>query len=354
MKKNYRGLLVFVSLLIAFLFISSATVTYGKEIVRNDYYIQSTDDPEIRIYVREKYNNTTDPKRAGKAVLFCHGATYPGDTFDCPVEGYSWMDYAVNHGYVAYYIDIRGYGRSTRPAVMNEDAAKNKPIVRFTTAMEDVDDVVDFIRKRTNVEKVSLIGWSWGTVISGGYATEHGDKIDKLVLYAPVYNNEVPAWTTNLKDPNNPDQIKPDIGAYRLVSEEAAKSRWGKQIVPEDKTEWREEQVFKAWIDDIMANDPDRDKHSPPKFRAPNGVLVDIFYIFTKRPVYDASKITVPTLIIRGNDDPTATEPDAKGLMAEIKAPVKRYISIANGTHFVGLEKNRLQLFREVQTFLDE
>ena len=160
MKKYYRGLLVTVSLLIGFLFIGSATTTYGTEIVRNDYFIQSTDDPGIKIHVREKYNNTTDPKRAGKAVLFCHGATYPGDTFDCPVEGYSWMDYAVNHGYVAYYLDIRGYGRSTRPAVMDEDAKKNKPIVRFTAAMEDVDDVVDFIRKRTSIEKVSLIAFN--------------------------------------------------------------------------------------------------------------------------------------------------------------------------------------------------
>ena len=82
---------------------------------------------------------------------------------------------------------------------MGEDPKKNKPIVRFTSAMEDVDDVVDFIRKRTNVEKVSLVGWSWGTVISGGYATELGDKVDKLVLYAPVYSHEVPAWTKNLK-----------------------------------------------------------------------------------------------------------------------------------------------------------
>ena len=174
--------MVLVSFLLAFICIGSAKFTYGKDIVRNDFFIQSTDDPEIKIYVREKYNNTTDPKRAGKAVLFCHGATYPGDSFDCPVEGYSWMDYVVNHGYVAYYLDIRGYGRSTRPAVMDEDAKKNKPIVQFTAAMEDVDDVVDFIRKRTNVEKVSLIGWSWGTVITGGYATEHGDKVNKLVL----------------------------------------------------------------------------------------------------------------------------------------------------------------------------
>jgi pimeloyl-ACP methyl ester carboxylesterase len=82
------------------------------------------------------------------------------------------LEKLFSNTYVAYYLDIRGYGRSTRPVVMNEDANKNKPIVRFTAAMEDVDDVVDFIRKRTNVEKVSLIGWSWGTVISGGYPRE--------------------------------------------------------------------------------------------------------------------------------------------------------------------------------------
>ena len=78
MKKNYRGLLAFVSLLIAFLFIGNATVTYGKEIVRNDHFIQSTDDPEIRIYVREKYNNTTDPKRAVKRSYSAMELHIPG------------------------------------------------------------------------------------------------------------------------------------------------------------------------------------------------------------------------------------------------------------------------------------
>ena len=103
-----------------------------------------------------------------------------------------------------------------------------------------------------------------------------------------------------------------------------------------------------------METDPARHKHTPDKFRTPNGTLVDIFYIFTERPVYDASKIKVPTMIIRGDDDPTATEADAKGLMAKIQSPMKRYVSVGNATHFLGLEKNYMQLFRAVQTFLDE
>ena len=35
-------------------------------------------------------------------------------------------------------------------------------------------------------------------------------------------------------------------------------------------------------------------------------------------------------------------------------APAKRYVVIGEGTHTVLLERNRIQLFREVQLFLDE
>ena len=34
-------------------------------------------------------------------------------------------------------------------------------------------------------------------------------------------------------------------------------------------------------------------------------------------------------------------------------APYKRYVEIGEGTHHVMLEKNRMQLFQEVQQFLD-
>jgi len=34
--------------------------------------------------------------------------------------------------------------------------------------------------------------------------------------------------------------------------------------------------------------------------------------------------------------------------------PVKRYVEIGEGTHSIIMEKNRLQLFQEVQLFLDD
>jgi alpha-beta hydrolase superfamily lysophospholipase len=35
------------------------------------------------------------------------------------------------------------------------------------------------------------------------------------------------------------------------------------------------------------------------------------------------------------------------------QAPYKRYVEIGEGTHNVMLERNRMQLFEEVQQFLD-
>jgi hypothetical protein len=37
-----------------------------------------------------------------------------------------------------------------------------------------------------------------------------------------------------------------------------------------------------------------------------------------------------------------------------VNTPYKRYVQIGEGTHFVVMEKNRIQLFEAVQQFLDE
>ena len=39
---------------------------------------------------------------------------------------------------------------------------------------------------------------------------------------------------------------------------------------------------------------------------------------------------------------------------ALVNAPYKRYVELGEGTHTIIMEKNRMNLFREVQLFLDE
>jgi alpha-beta hydrolase superfamily lysophospholipase len=37
-----------------------------------------------------------------------------------------------------------------------------------------------------------------------------------------------------------------------------------------------------------------------------------------------------------------------------VNSPGKRYVQLAEGTHSIIMEKNRLELFKAVQAFLDE
>src|ERR1051325_5340559 len=83
-------------------------------------------EPGIEIYVRNKRPADMTAFRPERTLLFVHGATYPAHTsFDLKLDGLSWMDYIAARGYDVYLLDLRGYGRSTRPKEMEEDAAQN-------------------------------------------------------------------------------------------------------------------------------------------------------------------------------------------------------------------------------------
>src|SRR4029453_10623888 len=116
-------------------------------------------EPGIEIYVRNKRPADMTTFRPERTLVFVHGATYPAHTsFDLKLDGMSWMDYIAARGYDVYLLDLRGYGKSTRPKEMAEDAKSNPPIVRGETAVKDIGAVVDFIRARRNIPRVNLIG----------------------------------------------------------------------------------------------------------------------------------------------------------------------------------------------------
>ncbi len=315
---------------------------------RFDHTIESSADPSAQLYLRERLPASKGAGDLDKAVLFVHGATYPGVTFDMPQAGYGWMTHTANHGYASYYLDIRGYGGSSRSDALDADPKANPPFSTAEEAVEDIADAVRFIRERTGVEKVSLIGWSWGTVTTGMFTASNNDLVDKLVLFAPVYSYQNQSWTSRLAHPDDPDQLN-DVGAYRTVTFEQARDRWEVQIPEgEDKDSWRDGDVLAEWFQQMVDYEPGE------LVRAPNGVLIDLWEIFNARPIYDAAQITVPTLVIRGSNDPTATREDGLGLYDRLGSQVKRYVEVGRGTHFVSLERAAPQLIAETQLFLDD
>ena len=304
-------------------------------------------EPGIEIYVRNKRPADMTAFRPERTLLFVHGATYPAHTsFDLKLDGVSWMEAIAARGYDVYLLDLRGYGKSTRPKEMDDKPEANAPIVRGTTAVKDISAVVDFILARRAIPRLNLMGWSWGTTLMATYTTQNPGKVERLVLYAPAWIRTTPS----LSRPPGP------LGAYRMVAREQAKTRW-LTGVPEDKKAalipagW-----FEAWADATFATDPAGARMSPPVLRAPNGVQQDGDEFFAAgKPYYDPAKITVPTLLVHAEWDR-----DTPAYMAQtlfpllVNAPGKRYVQLPEGTHTIMMEKNRQMLFEAVQAFLDE
>jgi pimeloyl-ACP methyl ester carboxylesterase len=304
-------------------------------------------DPGIQLYVRNKHPQGVEKFAPEKILLFVHGATYPAESaFDLKLNGLSWMDYIAQRGYDVYLVDLRGYGKSTRPPEMNQPALDNAPIVRTETAVKDVGAAVDFILARRGVAKIDLLGWSWGTEIMGWYTAQNNDKVNRLVLYAPI-------WVST--SPRSSAASDGKLGAYRAITRQAALDRWLKGVPEDKKAELIPAGWFNAWADATFATDPAGAKLSPPVVRAPNGVMQDIGEFWAAgKAQYDPAGIRVPTFLAHAEWDADTPSYMLYAYFARLtNAPYKRYVEIGEGTHNVMLEKNRLQLFEEVQQFLD-
>jgi len=305
-------------------------------------------DPGIELYVRNKRPADLTSFRPERTVLYVHGATYPASTaFDLKLDGLSWMDYIAARGYDVYLVDLRGYGKSTRPKEMQEDAKNNPPIVRGETAIKDIGSVVDFIRQRRGVPRVNLIGWSWGTTLMATYTAQNASKVERLVLYAPGWIRQTASLVQTGPGP---------LGAYRKVSRDQALTRWMTGVPEDKKASLIPAGWFDAWADATFVTDPEGSKANPQYIRAPNGVMQDSAeYWAAGKAYYDPAKITVPTLLVHAEWDR-----DLPAYMAQtlfpllVNSPGKRYVQLAEGTHTIIMEKNRLKLFEAVQAFLDE
>jgi pimeloyl-ACP methyl ester carboxylesterase len=315
-------------------------------LVTEEFHVPA-DEESIRLFVRNKRPADMSAYRAERTLLYVHGATYPSETaFDLQLSGLSWMEYIARQGWDVYLMDVRGYGASTRPREMDQPASENAPIVTTEVAVRDIAAVAAHIRERRRISKMVMMGWSWGTSTMAAYTAQNNDKVHKLVLYAPLWLRKTPSLTAQAGQ----------LGAYRTVTVDAARKRW-LTGVPENKlsslipADW-----FEQWAKATWATDPAGATENPPILRAPNGVVADVRNFWEKeKPLYDPANIRVPTLLIHAEWDADTPAYMSQALFPLLKnAPYKRYVVIGEGTHSVIMEKNRAQLFYEVQLFLNQ
>ena len=304
-----------------------------------------TRDQGIQIYLRNKRLRGSTHFRPDRTVLFVHGLTFASSAvFDLPLDGESWMEFIASRDFDVWCVDIRGYGQSTRPQAMAQPATANPPILDAATATNDLADAVEFILALRKLPQLSILAWSWGTVLAARFAAERPERLARLALYAPVW-----MWQGPGPSPSAPP------GAWRGVTQAAARTSWLNQAPEAHRDTLIPAGWFEQWAASVWAADKESAQTEPPVLRVPNGPLTEVTTDWAAgRTPFDPSRIAAPTLLIVGDWDRTTPVAQAKALLPLLtKAPSRRLAVLPEGTHSYFLERNRNALFRTVQSFLE-
>jgi pimeloyl-ACP methyl ester carboxylesterase len=305
-----------------------------------------------QIYVREVV-------RAGVALrgpapdrvaLFVHGAGTPAEvSFDVQYQDYSWMAYLAHAGFDAFSMDMTGYGRSTRPAPMNDPCNVSReqqsgfipalipapcspgyphPLTTIASDWNDLGAVIDYLRSLRHVDKVSLLAWSLGGPRAAGYTARHPEQISQLVLLAPAYNRAGAA------DP--PAQLPADGTTMTTQSHDEFTANWARQTGCAD-------QVDPAASDSVweqmLASDPVGATWGTGVRRAPQVTV----WGWNAAVV---AKEKTPTLMVTGQYDKQVPSDRVRDLYADLAAEKKVFIDLACSSHNAMWEKNHLLLFK--------
>ncbi len=315
------------------------------------HYLSSTTDSSGKIAVR----SALPVGQASVVVLLLHGATLPSIIFDLPGDTNhpTMMSYLAAKGYAVYSLDFRGYGLSSKPEVMDGPAMAGSPLITHKDAATDVHDVQQFIAQQHPNVPIVLVGFSWGSSISG-YITTHTDWVSKLILLGPVYSYKNPQWQ-ELADSNDSTKLNVGIKSYRIASRERWCGLWERELKGSDPTIRRDPKTLNALLEHIESTDAAWAKRSnnPNCIRIPTGVLMDALQTYNQTPIYDASKINCPTLVLRGEHDTASLIGDADGLMNALTCQKQR-IDIADATHYGILERGAMRFFKAIADFIGE
>lgn len=319
-----------------------------------DHYVRVTSTvPSIagqvaNIYVRERAKAGAAAPAADRVVLFVHGAGTPAEVaFDPSAPGYSWMAYLADAGFDVFSMDTTGYGRSTRPAAMNDPCnlspeqqklfvpallaapcapAYSSQLTNIASDWNDIDGVVNYIRALRKVDKVSLVAWSLGGPRAGGYAAQHPDKVRSMVLLAPAYNRAAEAVAPPL----------PRAGvAFNTQSKAEFVANWDRQVGCPDQFE---PAVREAVWADMIASDPVGATWGDGVRRAPSTTTWGWNAAM-------AASTKIPTLIVAAALDKQVTPDRVRPLYDDLGSSDKVLIDLGCSSHNAMWEKNRLLLF---------
>ncbi len=322
----------------------------------------------VHLFVRERVASNRAP---GKAVLMIHGLSSPAlVAFQLRTDHYDWaLQLAQAGGLDVFMLDFQGSGLSPLP---NRDIDAMKDPCNVPTAQQqsilipnplpatcdpsypfqlinsqsdwsELDTVIDYIRDHRGVDKVALVSWSQGAVRIGPYAVQHPDKVESLLLYAPIYNPAAPNGT-------GPDGFGPPAPLPRPGTPMSLTTRSGFMAVWDAET--RCEGQLEDGIQDIvwsatMDNDSLGRTWGPPPAGAPAGSPPE-GVMRVRRPFLwgwnagTAAQVPVPVLVIAGEHDAGAGGVQKlPELYDTLPNPHKMWFKVQCAGHFMVWESQR-------------
>src|SRR3954471_3204462 len=276
-----------------------------------------TTKDDVKLFLWNKVAD--DPAKTRGTILFVHGSSMASQpTFDLDVPGRpdsSAMEYFARQGYDCWCVDMEGYGRSTK----NRD--NNAPI---SLGADDCFAAAQYIQKLRNSDRPFLVyGISSGALRAGLFAERHPEMVDRLALDAMVWTGE--------GSPTLAERRK-KLPEFLTINRRPMSKAFIHSVFDRDHPDTAERNVIEAFAEAVVALDDS----------VPTGTYVDMC---SKLPVVDPEKITVPTLIMRGQHDGIASMDDLLKFFEKLPNPDKQFTVMSGISHASFQQKNYMMVY---------
>ena len=234
------------------------------------------------------------------------------------------MDYFVGQGFDTWSVDMEGYGRSTKDRGID---------ATISEGADDLKAATDYIFKtRNHTGPLLVYGISSGALRAALFAQRHPNRVRRLALDAHVWTG---AGSPTLAERKKrlPELLK--------TKRRPIDRKFVRSIFERDHPGTADDAVIEAFADAILALDDS----------VPTGTYVDMC---SNLPVCDPEKITVPTLIMRGEYDGIASLSDLVKFFEKLPNPDKQFAVMPGIAHASFHQKNYAICFHILASFFSQ